>query len=223
MRIPFDAIAQLTNLKALVLNKVWSDVTEIPESICNLRQMIYFEISNKIDLKQIPIKCISTHWNNLMYFDFVSFWDVKHDFDPSFWQLPKLETAYFDQSYFGSGGFEFDTFGGFSDSLKHVSFSKSPFICAGSIIINNVEYEGFGYLSNHTNDPFTATNVENDQSRLLEFIQKFDPCTNHCQNQFQLNWNSQILTCSNLQWADGYCDENCNDYDCQYDGGDWYV
>lgn len=130
-----------------------------------------------------------------------------------------METSYFDQCYFDSSQFEFDTFNGFSDNLKQVSLSGNKNICVGSIAIDNVTYQGFEHLLKHTktsNNSFTADDVENDKSHLLEFIQKFNPCKNHCQNDGE-------KVCSNLHWKDGYCDERCNDYKCLYDGGDWYV
>lgn len=86
VHIPFDAIAQLTKLKALVVEHIqWANNTEIPASICNLRQMIYFEISFMVNMDKIPIECISTHWNDVVYVNFEAFPLVTHDFNPKFW------------------------------------------------------------------------------------------------------------------------------------------
>ena len=124
-----------------------------------------------------------------------------------FFLLPNLQTVLLDFTGFDAHYFQFDTFNGYSSSLKTVSLSWNDKICNGSIMINNTQYSGFYHLGQRY---FNQSQVENDETQLLKFIQTFDPCYQPCDS-----W-----TCLNQYHTNGLCNEYCNNEACGYDGGD---
>ena len=204
--IPFDSISKLSKLKALVLFQLPLITNgEIPSSVCNLKEIKYFESSFTNNLASIPFDCIATQWKRLNYlrldiFPFIT------DLDAQFWELPELEFVWIEVCDLDPSYFQFDTFTKFSNSLNTVALGGNERICeTGNIIINNTEYTGFGYLN--LSDPLAI------DSDLLQFIERFDPCSNPC-------GDASVYTCLNALHSNGVCDSNCNSDECNYDGGD---
>ena len=177
--IPLESIAKLSKLKAIVLYQMqFMTNNEIPTQICDLSQVSYFDMAFTANLAKIPFDCIANNWKSSRMWRMNAFPLIK-EINPSFWQLPNLESVYFDWFDFDPIYFQLDTFKGFSNSLIDVSLSNNQRICNNTIIIDNIEYYGFDYLLSSANTPnFTADDVKTYS--LLRFIQKFDPCSFPC-------------------------------------------
>ena len=181
MEMPFESIAKLTELKALVLNffpKITNSI--VPDDICDLKYIRHLEMSFTYDIEYFPFDCIAQSWTDLSFFQFEVFPQVQQ-FSNQFLQLPKLETVILDSCNFDQSYFEFDTFDGFSPTLEKVSLNGNNDICYGSIIIDNTTYYGFEHLHNkHGMAIFDTKDVTNDELELLDFIRTFDPCNPPC-------------------------------------------
>ena len=176
--IPFDSLAKLTNLKAIAIERMENiNNTMLPDTLCDLKEMHYFEMSYTYALEYVPFDCISTQWINLYYFEMYLF-PLLTDIDPKFWQLPKLDAVVLELCNFGTDSFSFDTFEGISSNLRYVSLGNNPNLCNnGSIVINGTKCNGFNYLARkHYN--YTLQDMQ--QIPLLEFIAKFDVCYAPC-------------------------------------------
>ena len=146
VHVPFDAISQLTNLKALVLeNVIWSNNTYIPDSICDLTQIVFFKVGFMVYLTNSSLNCISNNWNHLTVFHMNGFPLVTTIFDAHFWHLPSLQVVSVERCDLTPKNFQFDEFTGYSSSLKRVSFNGNREICSGFVVIDNVTYQGFAY------------------------------------------------------------------------------
>ena len=208
--IPFQAFAKLDKMKAIVLKNIpYLANQEIPDDICNLRQMRYFEMTFAAFIEYIPYDCMAENWKELRFIKFETFPKILY-ITPEIWKLPHLQTVILTHNGFSvnSKSFDFDTFDGYSNSLATIWLSSANGICGnGSISINNTEYRGFGYLAN----AIDSGNYNYDNSDLLEFIKKYDPCAATC---------STPLGCPPDTWQDGVCSDACNREECNYDGGD---
>ena len=209
--IPFESISKLTQLKAISMRRMAHvNNTIVPSDVCNLVNLIYFEMTFTQSISNVPFDCISTNWQELRYFQ-ISIMPQTTYINPDFWRLPNIHTVFmfaeFDQEYFN-----FSTFNGYSDSLSKVSLNGNHRICADQINIDSSTYFGFGYLTYASNNTVNFTRNQVDSSPLLQFIESFDPCYMPC--------GGENLLCINTMHNDGICDNNCNNDECGYDGGD---
>ena len=179
--MPFESIAKLTEIKGFMLNSMpFVANTVVPDVICDLKYVKLLDMSFTYNLEYFPFDCIVESWTDLAFFQFEVFPQIQQ-FSNQLWNLPNLKRVVLDFCDFDASYFEFDTFNGFSSSLEVVSLNGNDDICDGNIIIENITYYGFGYLQNeHGSSIFNQTDVVNDESNLLEFIQTFDPCNPPC-------------------------------------------
>ena len=198
MEMPFESISKLTKLKAVVLNSI-SRMTNptVPDSICDLKYIKHLALSFTEHLEYFPFDCIVESWTELTFFQFEALPAIQQ-FSNQLWNLPNLKRVILDFCNFDSSYFEFDTFNGFSSSLEVVSLNGNDDICDGNITVDNITYYGFGYLWSKQEPMgiFSAKDVLNDESNLLEFIQTFDPCYPPC--------NDGIAVCIVLLLCDVY-------------------
>ena len=220
--IPFKGFAKLDKMKAIDISGAANLANEeIPDDICNLKQMRLFDINYAPYVRYIPYDCIASNWKELRFMKFETFPHISY-ITPDIWNLPNLQTVMLTNNAFTISGksFDFDTFDGFSNSLMKIWLASTTGVCNnGSVIINNTEYQGFGYLSKYLNSSsnsnsigFSMDDVDNDDSRLLEFIQTFDPCAATCL--------AVSISCSADSWQNGVCSGECDREECDYDGGD---
>ena len=215
--IPFESFSKLSKMKAIVMTECYHVLNqEIPDDICNLKEIKYFELEYTRHIEYIPYDCIATNWKELRYLIVAGFRRISY-ITPDIWNLPNLETVLMPDNAFSvtEKSFDFDTFDGFSESLRSVWFSSGISICTnGSIVIDNVEYKGFNYLGGFgTNSRLSLSlSSDDDDTKLLEFVAKFDPCGSPC----------SILSfdCYALEWQNGVCLDECNIEECNYDGDD---
>ena len=209
---PFKQFATLDKMKAIDISNVANLANEkIPDDICNLKQMRLFDINFAPYVEYIPYDCIAQNWKELRWMKFDTFPQIL-SITPDIWKLPNLRTVILANNGFtvASKSFDLSTFDGFSESLTRVLLASTFGVCHnGSVVINGAEYKGFGYLSNST---FSSSDVENDDTKLLEFIQTFDPCAATC--------STVTFGCGADVWQDGLCSDQCNRDECDYDGGD---
>lgn len=179
--IPFSAISQLTNLKALSIY-YWLGATaqefEFPDSLCNLNQMIHFKMTYVENVESFPMHCIANNWNDLTYFE-LNVMPYIQTMDQKLWQLPQITSMFFEFTDIDASCFTFDTFEDYSSSLKRVALDGNPRLCNGSIFINNIEYSGFSHLKNSDGNS-NFTNDDLDEYKLLQFIKDYDPCYYPC-------------------------------------------
>ena len=206
--IPFDAFAKLDKMKALSFAETHHVINhEIPDDICNLKQLRYFELDFVPNIEYVPFDCIATNWKELRVLEFQTFPQISY-ITPKFWKLPNLQTVILTENGFSVAEKSFDenTFDGFSESLTTVWLSSGVGVCNnGTTVIDNVEYQGFGYLDK-------TLSSSDDDSELREFIQTFEPCATPC--------SFLSFACVASEWQDGVCTDPCNRQDCGYDGGD---
>ena len=210
--LPFESLSKLTKLKAVSLTEIPNALsTIIPESFCNLKEIIYFELQFITFISDIPFDCIASEWKSLEYFK-MEVIPFVHDIPTHFWLLPNLQTVLIDFSKKNTSYFTFDSFTSYSTSLKNVSLTDAGVLCNGSIRIDNIEYAGFGYLGagRAAGVNFTAQDVENHA--LLQFIQQYHPCFFPCSH-----YGAQ---CVPSYYQNGVCEDQCNREECNFDGGD---
>ena len=98
IEFPFKSIGTLSKLKVLQINQVpYSNSTYIDESICNLKQLIYFELDWMEKLSQIPFDCIANQLDHLLYFS-MTYMFLIEDIDPIFWNTKSVQSIYLDFS-----------------------------------------------------------------------------------------------------------------------------
>ena len=174
IELPLESIGHITNLKAMDLREMpFVTNTHIPESFCNLKQLIFFDMTFMQYLDSFPYDCIAQEWQEIAYIKIEAIPAITY-LPPTVWSLPNLQTVILDYSNYNTSYFTFDTFTKYTKTLTKVSLSGSSKMCNGSIIIDNERYTGFEYLGTN----FTGQDVENHV--LLQFIQQFDPCLFPC-------------------------------------------
>ena len=210
--IPFKSFSKLEKLKAMVLTDCYHVLNqEIPDDMCNLKEIKYLEIEYLRFVEYIPYDCIATNWKELRYLVVAGILQTTY-MPPQIWNLPNLETVLIAGNAFSIAekSFDFDTFDGFSESLRSVWLPNGVEICTnGTIVIDNVEYKGFNYLGYGRNSTLIS---DDDNTELLKFIAKFDPCRSPCA--------IVSFDCYAIEWQNGVCLDECNIEECNYDGGD---
>ena len=216
--IPYESISSCINLKAIALKYVpFPNNTHMPDEICNLKNIIFLEMTFQRELAYLPFDCIASEWKELTYITMEVF-PLIENMSPQFWQLPKLQTALLEYFELNASDFGFDSFNGFSNSLSRVSVTGSDALCSsGDITIDGTKYWGFGYLADATLDAnndtvsqtinFTKEDVE--QYPILQFITKFDPCSKPCDSYAVCVFESFLLCLCLFLFV--------------YDTGLWYV
>ena len=197
--IPFDSLSKITNLKAIsLLEAQYATNTLIPDSLCNLHELIYFDITFIQRVNYFPFDCVITNLPNLAFIKLEVFPLINY-INPLIFNMPNLKTVLFDYSDFNISYFTFDKFNKFSNKLQRVSLSGAGELCQGNIIVNGTSYTGFEYLGNDY-DVFTSDEIE--QYPLLEFIVKYNPCSFPC--------DEYSLLCPNYVFSNGKCNPGCN-------------
>ena len=249
IEFPFKSIGTLSNLKVLNIHQVPSaNNTYIDSSICNLKQLVYFNLDFMQHLSQIPFSCIS-QFDDLFYFSMTHMFLIEY-IDPIFWNIDSIESIFLDFSLsLKQSNFDFDTFNGFSSKLEKVSIQSSSDVCQSytndyqNIIIDGKEYSGFGYLYDN------LTQINNNNIQLVPYISN-----NSDINTYTFDFNSTwynfsfvsesdssgllrfiqafnpclapcsssiaVYECPTRGHGDGSCNEKCNNADCGFDGGD---
>ena len=242
IEFPFDSIGTLSNLKVLQINRIpGANNTYMDSSICNLKQLIYFELDFMQYLSQVPFDCISK-LDDLFYFAMVYMFLIE-EADPTLWNMNSIRSIFLDFNSLKQSNFDFDTFGGFSSKLEKVSIQAPNDVCQSylnsyqNIIIDEKEYSGFGYLydnstkiknnniqlvPHYNGDTFDYNSSwynlsfvsDSDSSGLLKFIKTYDPCSSPC------NSGISSYLCPTKEHGDGVCQVECNIAACGFDGGD---
>ena len=192
----------------------------IPDSIGNLKQLRYFEVTFTYALQHIAFN-VMTEWQELRYIALHVLPAVDSYIPSQFWKLPHLNTVIIEYCKLNQTIFNVEKFMGYSTSISRVSFDGNSLICNDTVSINGIEYHGFGYLTQFYNNPnrtgFT-TSTMNDENliQLIQFIETYDPCFTPCVGGEEPTYWS----CSNENWMDGRCDDGCDTQECGFDGGD---
>ena len=155
--IPFESIGKISNIKAISTYAIpLANNTVVPSIICDLQNIVYFELSVAFNIESFPFDCVGKDWVKLQYFVVERLFRLSQ-IDLTLFELPNLETAFFDGSDFDASQFQLDTFPQYSKSLKQVSLSSDNELCYGNIVIDDVQYNGFEYLATHILENCTTT------------------------------------------------------------------
>ena len=228
--IPWTSIGKITKLKALGLETINELRGDIGDSLCDLTELRYlsFRYAEMVNGTKLP-DCIGYRLNKLKYFE------LSYGYDPNnqrtlpsgIYNLDNIQTVLIE--YWPLDITSFEEFNGYSKTLRDVWFSHSE-ICnhdlvyndddSGMIWINGSDSysysdsddDGFDININMTNLDYAAIIYNN--SKLEEFIEKYDPCTNPC------TVDQDDTPCTSFVWGDGVCDIGCFDEECFYDNGD---
>ena len=183
IHFPFESIGTLTNLKVLSIAQVpHENNTYTDNSICNLKQLVYFQIDYMQMLSQVPFGCIANQIDDLFYFSMTYMLLIK-DIDPDLWNIKSLQSIFLDFSVnLKQSNLNFDTFNGYSQMLEKVSIQAPSEVCQSytsnyqNIIIDQKEYSVSGYLYDN------ITKINNNNIQLV-------PCNNSI-NSYKFDYNT---------------------------------
>ena len=207
INMPFNSIPNLTKLKAIEITNFNSMMNDkIPNTLCNLTDIRYFEMNSVSNLDYFPFDCVVSNWDELISLKLDILPSITK-MNPDLWLLPNLATVLFENNNFDPSYFQFSTFNGYSDGLVTISVSGNKRICNGSITINDVEYDGFGYLggTNFTTLE-TDSNYNSEYVPLLEFIQTFDVCNEPCDQEI---WVCYVCAFVSVTLVICFCEFAC--------------
>ena len=248
IEFPFKSIGTLTNLKVLHTHQVpYANNTYIDNSICNLKQLIFFELDHMEKLSQVPFDCFAKNFDNLFYFS-MAYMFLIEDIDASLWNMNSIRSIFLDfTNSLKQANFDFDTFDGYSQKLEKATIQAPSEVCQSytstfqNIIIDQKEYSGFGYLydnitkiidNNLTLVPYNDSDTNafdynyNSTWHDLSFVSesdssgllKFIKQFDPCLGPCSTGVSSYL--CATKTHGDGACDPECNIALCGFDGGD---
>ena len=196
--IPFKAFAKLDKMKAIsILNSPYIANTEIPDDICNLKEMRYFSMGFAPYVESIPCDCIAENWKQLRFLQFETWPQITY-IPPDIWKLPNLQTVVlpdngFTQEYRGFGYLSNDgNISGIDNSLVEFieKFDPCAFTCSTSMV------------------GCTAPVWQNGV------------CSHGC-NREECNYDggdcNQLCDCDYDLWCNDKCDLECNTTECNWD------
>ena len=196
IEFPFESIATLSNLKVLFIHQVpWANNTHIDKTICNLKQLTFFDIDYMEKLSAMPFDCIADSLDKLFHFS-MTYMLLIEDIDPKFWNMDSIQSIFLDFSHsLKQSNFDFDTFTGYSEKLEKVTIQAPSQVCQSStstyqnIIIDQQQYSGFGYLY----DNLTKINNNNitlvPYNRSLSYVSTLDYMYNYNSSSYINQWS----------------------------------
>lgn len=215
--VPWKSINNISSISAMHLEGISNILVPFDESICQLKNLRYFEFrTNRIvNNKAVNIPdCIENNWNQLQYIRLAfSFSTTEAYVSPSLYNLQNIRSIEISSWPFNISSFvNFTTYNENNlnrDNNSYVWFTSSDICDTTSINNDNNTYIG---NINQTWLEYIAT--ETDNTELLSFITELDPCFEPCGSILDSNG------CNAFRWGDGICDTKCFNQRCNWDNGD---
>ena len=196
--IPWQALGNIEKMQALYFHTIYHEISDIDDSICNLKQLSFLQFAALLLLNSFPIDCFD-NWHNLKYFHLLWLPSTQY-INPKLWVLSNIRTIIIQYTEINDTSFNNDYFkeNGFSSSLDSVYFTGDG-ICSNTSLLS--------ILGTSTNS------LNEDYYWMKTFIDQFNPCLDPCNG-------TNFFQCRPFIFGDGKCDSECDNEECFWDSGD---